>query len=277
MEDQIYLLLEAKAQCEQNLTAQVQEERASVPEVEAGVECFPEWDGLICWPRGSAGKTLAMPCPSYIYDFNHQGMAFRHCNSNGTWAYVHSLNRTWSNYSECLRFLQTEISLQKRKFFERLSVMYTVGYSISFSSLAVAIFIIGYFRHTHMHVKLRFETVKKIRKKKWVHQCFMKTLNNTILLCPLKSFFPQTRRLHCTRNCIHLHLFASFMLRATSIFIKDKVVHPHFGDKDFDSLLTSDLQNIIQTPVMDISQYVSIALSCFSSSSPQSFPSHKNY
>uniref|UniRef100_A0A8C6VSH5 Parathyroid hormone 2 receptor n=1 Tax=Naja naja TaxID=35670 RepID=A0A8C6VSH5_NAJNA len=172
----------------------------------AGEECFPEWDGLICWPRGSAGKTLAMPCPSYIYDFNHQGMAFRHCNSNATWAYIHSLNRTWSNYSECLHFLQTEISL---KFFERLSVMYTVGYSISFSSLAVAIFIIGYFR-----------------------------------------------RLHCTRNRIHLHLFASFMLRATSIFIKDKVVHPHFGDKDFDSLLTSDLQNIIQTPVTDISQYV---------------------
>lgn len=40
----------------------------------AGEECFPEWDGLICWPRGSAGKTLAVPCPSYIYDFNHQGM-----------------------------------------------------------------------------------------------------------------------------------------------------------------------------------------------------------
>lgn len=40
-------------------------------------------------------------------------MAFRHCNSNGTWAYVLSLNRTWSNYSECLHFLQTEISLQK--------------------------------------------------------------------------------------------------------------------------------------------------------------------
>uniref|UniRef100_A0A8C5SPZ7 G-protein coupled receptors family 2 profile 1 domain-containing protein n=1 Tax=Laticauda laticaudata TaxID=8630 RepID=A0A8C5SPZ7_LATLA len=79
----------------------------------AGEECFPEWDGLICWPWGSAGKTLAMPCPSYIYDFNHQGMAFRHCNSNGTWAYVHSLNRTWSNYSECLHFLQTEISLRK--------------------------------------------------------------------------------------------------------------------------------------------------------------------
>ncbi|KAL7991470.1 hypothetical protein Chor_015726 [Crotalus horridus] len=146
MEDQIYLLLESKVQCEQNLTAQVQEERGTFFHFSAGDQCFPEWDGLICWPRGSVGKTLAVPCPSYIYDFNHQGMAFRHCNSNGTWAYVHSLNRTWSNYSECLRFLQTETSVRKRKFFERLSIMYTVGYSISFSSLAVAVFIIGYFR-----------------------------------------------------------------------------------------------------------------------------------
>lgn len=110
--------------------------------------CFPEWDGIICWPRGSVGKTLAVPCPPYIYDFNHKGeddcavlmafilhkskveenyittteaclsvflsgMAFRHCNSNGTWSFVQSLNRTWSNYSECLRFLQVESSPRK--------------------------------------------------------------------------------------------------------------------------------------------------------------------
>ncbi|XP_062971943.1 parathyroid hormone 2 receptor [Elgaria multicarinata webbii] len=199
MEDQIYLLLEAKVQCELNITSQLQE----------GGDCFPEWDGLICWPRGSAGKTLAVPCPSYIYDFNHKGMAFRNCSLNGTWIYVQSLNRTWSNYSECLRFLQAEISPGKREFFERLYIMYTVGYSVSFSSLAVAIFIIGYFR-----------------------------------------------RLHCTRNYIHLHLFVSFMLRATIIFIKDKVVHTHIGVKELDSLLMGDLRNTIVAPGMGKSQYV---------------------
>ncbi|XP_061463819.1 parathyroid hormone 2 receptor isoform X2 [Rhineura floridana] len=201
MEDQIYLLLEAKVQCQLNITSQLQEEGEGT--------CFPEWDGLVCWPRGSVGKTLAVPCPPYIYDFNHKGMAFRHCSSNGTWVYVHSLNRTWSNYSECLRFLQAENGSGKREFFERLYVMYTIGYSISFFSLAVAIFIISYFR-----------------------------------------------RLHCTRNYIHLHLFVSFMLRATSIFIKDKVVHTHIGVKELDSLLVSDLQNIIVAPVTDKSQYV---------------------
>ncbi|ELK33538.1 Parathyroid hormone 2 receptor [Myotis davidii] len=137
------------------------------------------------------------------------GVALRRCNPNGTWDFIHSLNKTWSNYSDCLRFLRPDTSPGKQEFFERLYVMYTVGYSISFGSLAVAILIIGYFR-----------------------------------------------RLHCTRNYIHLHLFASFMLRAASIFVKDRVVHAHIGVKELQSLMMQDdLQNFIDAPSMDKSQY----------------------
>ncbi|XP_007501888.1 parathyroid hormone 2 receptor isoform X2 [Monodelphis domestica] len=137
------------------------------------------------------------------------GVAFRHCNPNGTWDFMDSLNKTWANYSECLSYLQPESSTRKREFFERLYILYTVGYSISFSSLAVAIFIIGYFR-----------------------------------------------RLHCTRNYIHMHLFVSFMLRAASIFIKDKVVHARVGVKELESLMMGDPQNIMVAPPVDKSQYV---------------------
>ncbi|XP_006872812.1 PREDICTED: parathyroid hormone 2 receptor [Chrysochloris asiatica] len=123
---------------------------------------------------------------------------------------MHSLNKTWANYSDCLRFLQPDSSIGKKEFFERLYVMYTVGYSISFGSLAVAILIISYFR-----------------------------------------------RLHCTRNYIHMHLFMSFMLRAASIFVKDRVVHAHMGVKELQPMvLEDDLQNSIEAPSVDKSQYI---------------------
>uniref|UniRef100_A0AAX7TGI4 Parathyroid hormone 2 receptor a n=1 Tax=Astatotilapia calliptera TaxID=8154 RepID=A0AAX7TGI4_ASTCA len=171
--------------------------------------CPPDWDGLICWPHGSPGLITKVPCPSYIYDFNHQGHAYRKCDINGSWVFVEQWNKTWTNYSECLRFLQPFSDEDGRQdFFERLYVMYTIGYAVSFSSLLVAIMIIGYFR-----------------------------------------------RLHCTRNYIHMHLFVSFMLRAVSIFVKDKVVYSRAGLQDLDSALLDSLKTV-SIASLDKSQYI---------------------
>ncbi|KAM4836173.1 parathyroid hormone 2 receptor [Thomomys bottae] len=199
MEEQIVLVMKAKVQCELNITTQRQEGEGN---------CLPEWDGLICWPRGTVGKISVVPCPPYIYDFNHRGVALRHCTPNGTWDFIHSSNKTWANYSDC--FLQPDISIGKQEFFQSLYVLYTIGYSISFGSLAVAILTLGYFR-----------------------------------------------RLHCTRNYIHLHLFVSFMLRAVSIFVKDRVAQAHLGVEELQSLvLQGDLQNPLGIPTVDKSQYI---------------------
>lgn len=34
------------------------------------------------------------------------GHAYRKCDVNGSWVFVEQWNKTWTNYSECLRFLQ---------------------------------------------------------------------------------------------------------------------------------------------------------------------------
>ncbi|OXB73995.1 UNVERIFIED_CONTAM: hypothetical protein H355_008854 [Colinus virginianus] len=99
-EEQIFLLLKAKAKCERHL-------KAKVPKVHDGF-CLPEWDGIVCWPEGVPGKVVAMPCPEYIYDFNHKGHAYRRCDLNGSWELVPGNNRTWANYSECAKFLTNE-------------------------------------------------------------------------------------------------------------------------------------------------------------------------
>uniref|UniRef100_A0A672LBS9 Parathyroid hormone 2 receptor a n=1 Tax=Sinocyclocheilus grahami TaxID=75366 RepID=A0A672LBS9_SINGR len=169
--------------------------------------CVPEWDGLICWPQGFPGTLTKTPCPRYIYDFNHAEHAYRRCDSNGSWVLAESSNKTWVNYTECIK--SPEPNKKRQVFFERLHIMYTVGYAVSFSSLLVAIFIIGYFR-----------------------------------------------RLHCTRNYIHMHLFVSFMLRAVSIFVKDHVVHTSARLQEFDAVLMNNFTNAVDVAPVDTSQYM---------------------
>ncbi|XP_056367941.1 parathyroid hormone/parathyroid hormone-related peptide receptor-like [Oenanthe melanoleuca] len=169
-EEQIYLLVEAKEKCQRDIKAQL--EKIKDP------SCPPEWDGIICWPRGSPSQEVSVPCPDYIYDFNHKGHAYRYCSAYGTWAMALSINKTWANYTECALLFSSESRSRQREVFDRLHLMYTVGYSISLASLIVAICILSYFK-----------------------------------------------RLHCTRNYIHVHLFTSFICRALSIFLKDLVLY----------------------------------------------------
>ncbi|NXH84638.1 PTH1R protein, partial [Edolisoma coerulescens] len=221
-EEQIFLLLKAKAKCERHLKAKVPKVHGewghrchlcscSDPSLSLFSPtdgfCLPEWDGIVCWPEGVPGKVVAMPCPEYIYDFNHKGHAYRRCDLNGSWELVPGNNRTWANYSECAKFLTNET--REREVFDRLYLIYTVGYSISLGSLTVAVLILGYFR-----------------------------------------------RLHCTRNYIHMHLFVSFMLRAVSIFVKDAVLYSGSALEEMERISEEDLKSITEAPPADKSQFV---------------------
>ncbi|XP_052641115.1 parathyroid hormone/parathyroid hormone-related peptide receptor-like [Harpia harpyja] len=169
-EEQIYLLVEAKEKCQRDIKAQLEKIKDT--------SCLPEWDGIICWPKGSPSQEVSVPCPDYIYDFNHKGHAYRYCSAYGTWAMALSTNKTWANYTECALLFSSDSRSREKEVFDRLHLMYTVGYSISLACLIVAVCILSYFK-----------------------------------------------RLHCTRNYIHVHLFTSFICRAVSIFVKDMVLY----------------------------------------------------
>ncbi|XP_016850125.2 parathyroid hormone/parathyroid hormone-related peptide receptor [Anolis carolinensis] len=169
-EEQIYLLHQAEVECLKEIYAQ--------KEIIQEGHCLPEWDGIICWPQSPPNEKVAVSCPDYIYDFTHNGHAYRHCEIYGNWQLVPDTNKTWANYTECATFFTPERRKEEKKVFDRLRIIYTVGYSISLVSLVVAMCILCYFK-----------------------------------------------RLHCTRNYIHLHLFASFVCRAISIFVKDIVLY----------------------------------------------------
>ncbi|XP_030397575.1 parathyroid hormone/parathyroid hormone-related peptide receptor-like [Gopherus evgoodei] len=186
-EEQIYLLGEAKEKCQTNLKAQLEKIKDA--------SCFPEWDGIICWPEGFPSQEVSVPCPEYIYDFNHKGHAYRHCDAYGNWELALSINKTWANYTECTDFLTPERRSREKEVFDRLHMMYTIGYSISLASLIVAVCILCYFK-----------------------------------------------RLHCTRNYIHIHLFASFICRAASIFVKDVVLYSGSLPEELEKMRVDDLK-----------------------------------
>ncbi|KAF2985100.1 hypothetical protein EK904_000369 [Melospiza melodia maxima] len=113
--------------------------------------CPPEWDGIICWPRGSPSQEVSVPCPDYIYDFNHKGKSCTWAESDLTLVTIHGAGT-------------------------RLPT------GPSAATVLVAV----------------------------------------------------PRRLHCTRNYIHVHLFTSFICRALSIFLKDLVLYSGTAPGDAD-------------------------------------------
>ncbi|XP_069013712.1 parathyroid hormone/parathyroid hormone-related peptide receptor [Embiotoca jacksoni] len=199
-EEQIGLLFTAKRKCEGNIKG-----KHKVPDG----YCSPEWDGIVCWPKGPPGKLVSTACPDYIYDFNHKGLAYRRCDNNGTWELA-TANKTWANYNECAKFLYHYNHSHEKEVFHRLYLIYTVGYSISLGSLMVAVLILGYFR-----------------------------------------------RLHCTRNYIHMHLFVSYMLRAISIFVKDVVLYSGSALENMERVTVEDLKSITEAPPANKTQFIS--------------------
>ncbi|XP_073684922.1 glucagon-like peptide 2 receptor [Garra rufa] len=134
-----------------------------------GIFCNGTFDGFACWPHSSPG-IVSVPCPPYLpWIKGATGNVYKECTVNGTWKI--------RNQSECENdnfFKSEEEEVFRHSVLRVLSI---VGYSLSFSSLCLAVLIMGLLR-----------------------------------------------KLHCTRNYIHMNLFVSFIFRATAVIIKEVIL-----------------------------------------------------
>ncbi|XP_059805064.1 glucagon-like peptide 2 receptor [Hypanus sabinus] len=156
-----------KEECLQNL---------SMSNGKTGIFCKETFDQYVCWPASYPGN-VSEPCPWYLpwITPGTTKRVYRYCLDNGSWLTSSNSTVIWRDHSECNEDSQNDQQNNNRhRLLKSLQLIYTVGYSVSLSSLSLAILILL-----------------------WL------------------------RKLHCTRNYIHINLFASFILRALAVLVKD--------------------------------------------------------
>ncbi|KAG5262660.1 hypothetical protein AALO_G00277440 [Alosa alosa] len=135
---------------------------------QTGIFCNGTFDTFVCWPHSAPGN-VSVPCPSYLpwikSDISRR--VYMECLPNGTWRREKNSTTVWREKTECEDHHYYKSAEDERVRHSHLRTTSIVGYSLSLSSLIIAVIIMG-----------------------------------------------NLRKLHCTRNYIHLNLFVSFILRA---------------------------------------------------------------
>ncbi|ESO82060.1 hypothetical protein LOTGIDRAFT_62404, partial [Lottia gigantea] len=96
--------------------------------------CGMVWDNVLCWDESPAGELVKQRCPNYIHGFNSREYASKQCGEDGEWSYSPIFNTTWTNFSSCDKH-STDLSFH----FDRLRLLYSIGYGISLASLIIAV------------------------------------------------------------------------------------------------------------------------------------------
>ncbi|XP_046479523.1 secretin receptor [Neodiprion pinetum] len=145
--------------------------------------CPKLWDGILCWPSTSPGAVATVACPDYIAGFNDKENATRSCMSNGSWYWNVTTNSTWSNYSQCFKTPFVKVVMQLETPNASLAKYIPIVKTISLTGYSVS----------------------------------LSTL--IVAFCILAAI----KKLRCPRNMLHMHLFASFMMRAFIALLKHSI------------------------------------------------------
>ncbi|XP_076236933.1 vasoactive intestinal polypeptide receptor 2 isoform X2 [Calliopsis andreniformis] len=149
--------------------------------------CPEVWDKILCWPSTAPGDLAILPCPSYIAGFDIEANASRQCMLDGQWFVNNVTNSYWSNYSQCYRDPLVTLLME----------------------------LPGGQENNDTLTKKFIPIVKTISKVGYTVSFFTLVIAFFILAV--------IKKLRCPRNMLHMHLFASFMLRAFMALMKDIV------------------------------------------------------
>ncbi|XP_077668311.1 glucagon-like peptide 1 receptor [Eretmochelys imbricata] len=193
------------------------------PLVAEGKFCSRTLDDYACWPDGLPGSYVNVSCPWYLPWASTvlHGQVYRFCTPEGTWLLKENSTLPWKNISEC----EASDGDAPEEQLLYVSVIYTIGYALSFSALVIATAILLGFStcaSAYMWSLSQAEggNIKSINFTLIDTRGIIAAYTHSLTQALLFSY----RHLHCTRNYIHLNLFTSFILRAVSVFIKDSVV-----------------------------------------------------
>ncbi|XP_076683708.1 vasoactive intestinal polypeptide receptor 2 isoform X2 [Andrena cerasifolii] len=171
----------------QNRTLKMQADHCHKGNISMSGWCPEVWDEILCWPSTAPGDLAILRCPSYIAGFDDQANASRQCMLDGQWFWNNGTNRAWSNYSQCFKD-------------PLVTLLVTVT---------------GSQENNDTLIKKFFPIVKTISKVGYTVSFF------TLVVAFFILAVIKRRKLRCPRNMLHLHLFASFMLRAFMALMKD--------------------------------------------------------
>ncbi|XP_038119574.1 calcitonin gene-related peptide type 1 receptor [Culex quinquefasciatus] len=172
--------------------------------------CPRRFDGWTCWDAQPAGTVAENYCPNFVLGFDANRLAFRVCNTNGSWFVHPESGREWSNYTNC-------VDLEDMKFRRLVNDLYIGGYTISLVTLIVS-----------LCVFFSFRTLKCTRIRIHINLFISLALSCIFWLVWYKLVVEQPEVTHRSGNwCISLHILLHYLMLVNYFWMFCEGLHLH--------------------------------------------------